>query len=44
MTYDIIKKNYDNKMWNDLMVKMAVKKGLITPEQYTLITNNAYTV
>ena len=34
MNYDMIKKNYDKGLWNKAMVKMAVKKGVITLEQY----------
>lgn len=42
MTFDIIKKNYDRGLWNEQMVKMAVVKGVITPEQYEEITGEAY--
>ena len=38
MNYDTIKLNYDRGLWNILMVKTAVKKGVITSEQYTGIT------
>lgn len=34
MNYDMIKKNYDKGLWNKAMVKIAVKKGIITLEQY----------
>lgn len=30
----MIKKNYDKGLWNKAMVKIAVKKGIITLEQY----------
>lgn len=42
MTYEQIKKNYDKKLWNKQMVKMAVKKGVITPEQYKDIIGEDY--
>ena len=42
MEFEIIKRNYDRKLWNKLMVKMAVKKGVITKEQYKEITGEEY--
>lgn len=42
MTYEIIKKNYDRKLWNKQMVKAAVIKGIITDEQYKEITGETY--
>lgn len=42
MNYETIKKNYDKGLWNKAMVKMAVKKGVITSEQYTEITGESY--
>ena len=38
MNYTTIKNNYEKGLWTKLMVKMAVKKGVITKEQYTEIT------
>jgi hypothetical protein len=38
----MIKKNYDNGLWTKQMVKMAVKKGVITKEQYREITAEDY--
>lgn len=38
MGFDMIKRNYDRGLWNINMVKMAVVKGVITPEQYEEIT------
>lgn len=38
MNYDVIKKNYDKGLWSKQMVKVAVKKGIITAEQYKEIT------
>lgn len=34
MTFELIKKNYDRKLWNKKMVELAMKKGVITEEQY----------
>lgn len=34
MNYEIIKMNYDRGLWNKAMVQMAVRKGIITLEQY----------
>lgn len=42
MTYEIIKKNYDRGLWNIQMVKVAVKKGVITQEQFKEITGEDY--
>lgn len=42
MTFDIIKKNYDRKLWNKEMVKIAVVKGVITDAQYKEITGEDY--
>lgn len=42
MSFETIKRNYDRKLWNKVMVKMAVKKGVITKEQYKEITGEAY--
>ena len=42
MNFETIKKNYDKGLWNAPMVKMAVRKGIITKEQYTEITRKQY--
>ena len=42
MNFQLIKKNYDRGLWNKLMVKMAVRKGIITEAEYQEITNEAY--
>lgn len=42
MNYDIIKRNFDRGLWTILMVKMAVRKGVITSEQYKEITGQEY--
>lgn len=42
MSYEIIKRNYERGLWTKAMVKMAVKKGVITPDQYKEITGDDY--
>lgn len=42
MTFEMVKKNYDRKLWNKEMVKIAVVKGVITSEQYKEITGDDY--
>lgn len=42
MTYETIKRNFDRKLWNKQMVALAVRKGVITTEQYAQITGEAY--
>ena len=43
MTFEQIKRNFDRKLWNKQMVKVAVVKGVITAEQYKNITGENYT-
>lgn len=40
--YEVIKRNYDRGLWTRQMVAVAVKKGVITPEQYQEITGEDY--
>ena len=42
MNYETIKRNYDRGLWSANMVKMAVRKGVITKEQYKEITGKEY--
>ena len=42
MTFEQIKRNFDRKLWNKQMVKMAVKKEVITTNQYKEITGEDY--
>ena len=42
MNFEAVKRNYDRKLWNKTMVKMAVRKGIITKEQYQQITGDVY--
>lgn len=43
MNFERIKKNYDTHLWTKEMVKLAVKKNIITDNQYKLITGEDYT-
>ncbi len=40
--FEIIKKNYERGLWTKQMVAIAVKKGVITPEQYEEIVGEPY--
>ena len=42
MSFETVKRNYDRGLWNAAMVKMAVRKGVITREQYKEITGKEY--
>lgn len=42
MDFSTIKNNYDKGLWNIALVKIAVKKGLITKDQYREITGLVY--
>lgn len=42
MNFETIKRNYDRRLWSKAQVKVAVKKGVITPAQYREITGEAY--
>lgn len=42
MTYEKIKEYYDKGLWNKTMVRNAVVKGKITPEQYEQIVHEPY--
>ena len=42
MNFETIKKNYERGLWNKIMVKTAVRKGIITPEEYKIITGEDY--
>lgn len=44
MNYQTIKNNYEKGLWTKAMVKVAVKKGIITKEQYKEITGDEYIV
>lgn len=42
MSFEKVKFNYDAGLWSKPMVKMAVRKGIITKDQYMEITKDAY--
>lgn len=42
MTFEIIKKNFDRKLWDKDMVAVAVAKGKITEAEYREITGEEY--
>ena len=42
MNYETIKRNYDRGLWSKAMVRMSVRKGIITKEQYEEITGEGY--
>jgi hypothetical protein len=42
MNFDMIKRNYERGLWNKAMVRLAVRKGVLTPEQYREITGDVY--
>lgn len=42
MNFEKVKYYFNAGLWSAPMVKMAVKKGIITKEQYTEITGKTY--
>ena len=42
MNFETIKRNYDRGLWSAAMVKLAVRKGVITKEEYQEITGKDY--
>ena len=42
MNYQTIKLNFERGLWNIAMVKMAVRKGVITKEQFKEVTGKQY--
>ena len=42
MNYKMIKSNFEKGLWSVAMVKVAVKKGVITKEQFKEITTEEY--
>lgn len=42
MSFERIKFNYDAGLWSKPMVRMAVKKGVITKEQFKEIVGEEY--
>lgn len=42
MNYEIIKRNYERGLWSAAMVRVAVRKGIITERQFEEITGQLY--
>ncbi len=42
MNFERIKKNYETQLWSKDMVRLAVKKGIISEAQYFDITKEEY--
>lgn len=42
MTYEIIARNYARGLWTKMMVRIAVRKGVLTKEQYKTLTGEEY--
>lgn len=42
MSFERIKYYFEAGLWSKPMVKMAVKKGVITKDEYNLITGEIY--
>ena len=42
MNYKMIKHNFDKGLWTADMVRLAVRKGVITREQFKEITGQSY--
>ena len=42
MNFETVKKNFDRGLWSVAMVKMAVRKGVITKTEYKTITGREY--
>ena len=42
MNFKTIKANYDKGLWSKAMVRMAVRKGVITAKQFAEITGDTY--
>lgn len=43
MNFATIKRNYEKGLWSLAMVKMAVRKGIISADEYKEITKESYT-
>ena len=42
MNYETIRKNFERNLWTVAMVRTAVKKGVISREQFKEITGKEY--
>ena len=43
MNFETIKRNYNRKLWSKAQVRVAVRKGVITADEYKEITGEQYT-
>ena len=39
MNFELIKKNFDRGLWNEIQIEIAKNKGVITQEQYKEIVS-----
>ena len=42
MNFETVKRNYERGLWGLAMVKMAVRKGVITAGQYQEVTGRSW--
>lgn len=42
MNFETIKRNYDRGLWNLTLIRIAVKKGIITKNEFKKITGVDY--
>ena len=42
MSFEMIKRNYDRGLWTEAMVRITVRKGIITEEQFKEIICKNY--
>lgn len=42
MTYEIVKKNFKSGLWSEAVVRIAVRKGVITAKQFKEITGKDF--
>lgn len=42
MNFETVKSNYDRGLWNIALVRIAVRKGIITKDQFKEITGKDY--
>ena len=42
MSYEMIKRNFERGLWTEQMVRVAVRKGVITKAQFEEIVGKAY--
>ena len=42
MNFETVKSNYERGLWTVAFVKLAVRKGIISKEQFQLITGEVF--